>query len=405
MFTDIEIALQTVMDRKNSIYGLRLFKECLESLGNPQYDLKCIHIGGTNGKGSTTNYVRSGLQKEGFKVGTFTSPHLIIHNDRIRINDINISDEDLLHYINQSYPLWDEFSLSMFEIDMLISIWYFIDQKVDYVVYEVGLGGTLDASNIIKPLVSAITNVDMDHMNILGDTLEAIAEQKAGIIKENSPLFTTETKSEILDIFSDFCERVNTEMHVVQIPSSYKINKDTFFNVDGLDIVLHNQAQYQVSNASLAVNILRYLGVDDLSIKEGVENTQWAGRFEELLPNIYLDGAHNLVGIQQLIQSLEGLERPLTVVFSALKDKDYEPMVDLLEEHFDEVIITEFNFYRAESAVNLAKNRDVKIINDWKDALRYINASEFKGTRFVTGSLYFISEAREFLNKISNHPL
>ena len=122
MFTDIETAIQTVMDRKNSVYGLRLFTECLEYLDNPQYDLRCIHIGGTNGKGSTTNYVRSGLQKAGYTVGTFTSPHLETHNDRIRINDISISDEDLLDYINQSVELWDRFTLSMFEIDMLISV-------------------------------------------------------------------------------------------------------------------------------------------------------------------------------------------------------------------------------------------------------------------------------------------
>lgn len=399
MYTDIDIALQAVMDRKNSVYGLRLFQECLDSLDNPQFDLKCIHIGGTNGKGSTTNYVRSGLQKEGYRVGSFTSPHLVSHNDRIRINDINISDEDLLFYINQSVKLWDQFSLSMFEIDMLVSIWYFIDQKVDYVVYEVGLGGLLDASNVIQPIVSAITNVELDHMNILGDSVLEIAEQKAGIIKNQSPLFTTETKNEVLDLFKTHCDRVDTPMHAVEVPSYYRVEKDVFFTHEGIDLQLRNQALYQVSNATLATSILKYLGVSDESIAYGIMNTQWAGRFEEILPNIYLDGAHNLIGIEQLVKSLDGLQRPLTVVFTALKDKDYKPMISLLEENFDNVIITEFEFYRAESAENLAGDHKVRIIKNWKDALDEITKEDLPGTKFVTGSLYFISDARAYFKK------
>lgn len=397
MFNDIETALQTVMDRKNSVYGLQKFSECLESLDNPQYDLKCVHIGGTNGKGSTTNYIRSGLQKAGYKVGSFTSPHLEIHNDRIRINDNNISDDDFLRYINQSVPLWEPFGLSMFEIDMLISIWYFLDEQVDYVVYEVGLGGTLDASNIIRPLVTGITNVGMDHMNILGNTLLEIAEQKAGIIKNGSPLFTTETNPKILELFEHKCLGVDTPIHKIEVPSFYKIEKDITFNIQQLEITLRNQAVYQVANASLAISILKYLGIDDESIKQGVEDTQWAGRFEEILPGIYLDGAHNLVGIEQLVKSVEGLAKPLTVVFTALKDKDYDSMIEILEKTFDEVIITEFIFYRAESAENLAGNHNVTIIKDWKKALDAINQPNMVGTRFVTGSLYFISEARLYL--------
>lgn len=396
-FTNIDIALETIMGRKNSVYGLQKFKECLDYLDNPQYDLKCIHIGGTNGKGSTTNYVRSGLQKAGYKVGTFTSPHLVRHNDRIRINDSDIGDEDFLDYINQSVPLWDKFGLSMFEIDMLISIWYFLDKKVDYVVYEVGLGGTLDASNVIQPLVSAITNVEMDHMNILGNNLIEIATQKAGIIKNGSPLFTTESKKDIKDLFSNSCNLVDTSIHFIDIPSFSKFEKNIEFGVNGIDLVLTNQAVYQVANASLAVNILQYLNVPNEFIKQGIENTSWAGRFEEVVSDIYLDGAHNLVGMQELVKSVEGMQRPLTVVFTALADKDYEPMVDLLVQNFDRVIITEFDFYRAESADKLAGRHNLDVIRDWKLALEEIK--NIKGTRFVTGSLYFVSDARAYLRK------
>lgn len=399
MFKDISLALETLMSRKNSEYGLKKFSECLTSLGNPQYDLSCIHVGGTNGKGSTTNYIRSGLQAAGYTVGSFTSPHLVVHNDRIRINDENISDEDFLYYINKSVPLWDAYGLSMFEIDMLVSIWYFLDRKVDYVVYEVGLGGTLDASNVILPRVSAITNVEMDHMNILGDNLIDIASQKAGIIKESIPVFTTELKAEVVDVFSTRCKDVNTILNRVKVPNYTKEGKNIYFNINGIDLNLYNQAVYQVSNVSLAVNVLQFLGIDDKSIVKGIENTSWAGRFEEIKDGIYLDGAHNLVGMRELVKSVEGLPRPLTVVFTALADKDYKPMVDLLSSHFDRVIITEFNFYRAESAENLAGSHDVEIVQDWKSALDIINNKDIVGTRFVTGSLYFVSDARDYLLK------
>lgn len=396
MFNDINTALDTIMGRKNSEYGLKKFSECLEFLGNPQYDLKCIHIGGTNGKGSTTNYIRSGLESAGYTVGTFTSPHLEKHNDRIRINDEYIDDETFLHYINKSVPLWEQFGLSMFEIDMLVSVWYFLDKKVDYVVYEVGLGGTLDASNVIHSLVSGITNVEMDHMNILGDNIIDIAKQKAGIIKHGAPLFTTETKKEILQVFIDACDAVKTSIHFVEVPSFTKNGKNIEFNVDNLNIHLHNQAVYQVKNATLAIRILKNLKISDEAIIKGIENTQWAGRFEEIKENIYVDGAHNLVGMQELVKSIEGLEGPLTVVFTALADKEYQAMVDLLVEHFDKVIITEFDFYRAESAKNLAGSHDVVIEPDWEKALDLITDDQ-EGTRFVTGSLYFVSDARDYI--------
>lgn len=142
MFRQIEPALDALMKRKNQTYGIDLFRQCLADMGNPQDSLTCIHIGGTNGKGSTTNYTRAILQEAGYSVGTFTSPHLTVHNDRIRINNENISDSDLLMYINVTEPFWDQYQLSMFEIDVLISILYFIDNDIDYAIYEVGLGGS-----------------------------------------------------------------------------------------------------------------------------------------------------------------------------------------------------------------------------------------------------------------------
>lgn len=397
MFTDINTALDAIMARKNSEYGLRHFSECLESIGNPQYQLKCVHVAGTNGKGSTTNFVRAGLQEAGFKVGTFTSPHLVVHNDRIRINDVMIDDETFLKYINNSLNLWEEFGLSMFEIDMLISIQYFLDEKVDYVVYEVGLGGLLDATNVIKPLISVITNVDMDHMNILGDTIEAIALQKAGIIKDKTPVFTMESKSNVLDVIKQVSLEHHTTLTELTVPDYQRIGKEYHFMAAGIPFVLNNTAVYQVANASLAAHVLKFLDISDAAIKKGIESTQWAGRFEEVQSGVYLDGAHNKMGVHQLALSMDSLPRPWILVFTALQDKDHQEMVSELESIFDEVIITQFDFYRAASAIELAGGRDVIIEEDYKKAIDKGIVLKKDGVCLITGSLYFVSEARAYL--------
>lgn len=393
MYTNINSALDALMERRNMTLGIDNLINLLSELDNPQLDLKCIHIAGTNGKGSTSNYVRSGLQAAGNKVGSFTSPHLVVHNDRIRINNENISDEVFLRYINDSIQYWEPYSLSMFEIDMFISIMYFRDEAVDYVVYEVGLGGRLDATNVIHPLVCAVTNIGYDHMGILGNTLEEIAGEKAGIFKPGVPVFTTEKNDSVLNVFNEKTDLLN----IVEIPQHTVGEKSYSYTLDGIEITLTNQGIYQISNSALALKILKYLNIADESIKSGIENTSWAGRFEEISQGVYLDGAHNSMGIENLIKSMEILPKPWVVVFTALADKSHSEMVDRLEAVFDEVIITEFEFYRAAKAQDLALNHKVTIETDYKKAILIGKDHRQSGTLIITGSLYFISEAREYL--------
>ena len=175
----------------------------MKALNKTQNSLNIIHVGGTNGKGSTTNFIRSILEQEGYKVGTFTSPHLIKHQDRFRINGTFISDEKLLELINRSYPYWDQYDITMFEIDVLLATWYFNDEQVDYAIYEVGMGCTYDATNIVTPLASVITNIRLAHTGNLGDTVEKIAVEKAGIIKDSGIVVTGERKESVLDIFRE----------------------------------------------------------------------------------------------------------------------------------------------------------------------------------------------------------
>lgn len=406
MFSNINDALDALMKRTRSEHPqLSKFNECMKALGNPQDSLKIIHIAGTNGKGSTTNFIRSILQQEGYTVGTFTSPHLIKHHDRFRINGRFISDEKLLELINRSYPFWNQFDITMFEIDVLLATWFFIDEKVDYAIYEVGMGGTFDATNVVTPLVSVITNISLDHTGYLGDTVEKIAVEKAGIIKETGIVVTGEKKESVLDIFR---AKANREIfEVKEIDCLGHVNRHLKMGYRGNVIHLISYASYQAKNAALAYEVCYQLNKHQLikiskeSILKGLSSTQWAGRFEVVSqqPLVIVDGAHNEEGMHQLVMSLQGLPRPIISVFSALKDKDTFHMMEQLVSISDEVIVTEFNYPRAQTAELLGKGFDCLIEKDYKKAVELGLEKVGTGTLCVTGSLYFISDVRPLFIK------
>ena len=385
-------------------FNLDHFKALLEKLGNPQLKLKTVHIAGTNGKGSTTDYLRSILQTAGYKVGTFTSPHLEVHNDRIRINNVYISDEELLEYGNRFYTLIEENELSMFEIDTLIAIYYFCEKNVDIALFEVGLGGRLDATNVILPLVSLITSIGYDHMDILGHTLEEISFEKAGIIKENIPLITAEDKENCLFVFKSVCEERSSDFLKIHPAKNVIIGDSIQYEYHHLIIQLNTLAIYQIKNSSLAIECALYLcelgyTISDENIRMGISSTQWNGRFEtiSLNPHIIIDGAHNMHGIDALVESTRLCKKPLIIVFSALKDKETEKMIHALVDIGDEVIVTEFEFYRAATLETLSMNNRVTSIRNPYDAIKYAIKQSAGGTCLITGSLYFISEVRQVL--------
>lgn len=399
MYQDIDSLLQDLMERKNQTYGIEHLKRYLKDRKIKTAPVPIIHIGGTNGKGSTTNYIRAILEDQGYRVGTFTSPHLESHNDRIRINNQAIPDERLLAYINETVPDWDTYQLSMFEVDMIVSMRYFEEEKVDYIVYEVGLGGLLDATNVIDGDIILITNIDYDHMDILGSSLEEIALQKAGIFKSGAKILTTEVNPSVLAVFQKEAQKVQASLTQVLIPDYQIVDQDLCFTFAKHPLVLHKEAVYQVANASLAlsaaVELLGQEGLDQYI--RSVEETKWAGRFEELAENIYIDGAHNEIGIHRLVESLAVLPKPWTIVFTALRDKDYHSMIADLEKVADSLIITEFDFPRRETAENLALGHDVIVIKDYREAIQHGLDHKGSGSLIITGSLYFISLAREWL--------
>lgn len=405
MFKTTQEFIEYCTNRMNKgRFSLDHFKALLDRLGNPQFQLKTVHIAGTNGKGSTTDYLRSILQTAGYTVGTFTSPHLEVHNDRIRVNNKFISDEDLLKYGNQFYALIEENELSMFEIDTLIAIYYYLDKKVDIALFEVGLGGRLDATNVIMPLVSLITSIGYDHMDILGDTLEEISLEKAGIIKKNIPLITAEDKENCLFVFKSVCDEKQSDIIRIQNARHIEVNTSIQFQYRDMAIELNTLALYQIKNASLAIETAIYLStcgfnINSHSIQFGLKNTLWKGRFETIStsPFVIIDGAHNTHGIDALIESCRNCKKPLIIVFSALRDKETYKMIHALVEIADEVIVTEFTFYRAATLEMLAENNQVTAIRDPQNAIQYALSQTGNGTCLITGSLYFISEVRQVL--------
>lgn len=405
-FTNFEEVYNYISSQKNRVYSLANFKNFMKDFGDIQHHLACIHIGGTNGKGSTTNYVRSVLQKENYKVATFTSPALYSRLDVIRINNEPILEKEYVLYANCFIDLWNKYQLSMFEIEVFIAIVHFIKHQTDFAVFEVGLGGELDATNIIYPFISAITNIGLDHIEYLGDTYEKIAKTKAGIIKKGSAFITTETKESCLDIFKDICHKLNVKyIEIDEINNLYEDSHRIEYDYKDYHVHLNTSASYQSKNSVLALEILRYLRDNDIihlsdySLLSGLKDALWQGRFETICENplIIIDGAHNKEGVEAFFHSAKKYNN-IKIIFSALKDKDTHAMIERLLDLTDDVTVCEFDFYRAQSAEVLADDFPVKVQKDWKKAVD--DAFLHKGVTFVTGSLYFISQVRPYiLNK------
>ena len=339
-----------------------------------------IHVAGTNGKGSTVTFIKDLLMTQGYHVGTFTSPYIIKHNERISVDGKSIPDEELLRLVNDLYPIIEKEHLSMFEIDTLIMLYYFNELDLDYHVIECGIGGLNDKTNVIQSQVAVISNIGYDHQFMLGDTLLEIARHKVGIVKEGVPLFTTEQNKEILSYFKDYCTKHQSTFYPLQVEKQYQYPYHLHFHQK--KYVLHLPT-YQVSNLTLALNVVDYLcDLNDEDIQAVIDDFKWPCRFEQF-GHLYLDGAHNISGIEALIQTIK--ERKLEdvgIVFSALMDKDCQKMLDMLKE-FD-VVIADFDDERSQGghisyqeAISIMKEKHKNVV--------------------VTGSLHFVSTVRQYV--------
>lgn len=403
---------------------LTRIKRACELLGNPQLRIKTLHIAGTNGKGSTVNYLNHLLMASGFRVGIYISPYIICFNERIQINNEYISDADLVLYANKIYPIVNQVEqelideMTEFEIITLLSYLYFYEKKVDYVVYEVGLGGRYDATNLILPIVGGITNISYDHMNVLGDTLEKIGYEKIGIAKPHVPIFTTETNPSVLKVFQDYCDEVDSNLIICdhkEITNPEYSDEGMRFTYQNLRLSIPMLGYHQLKNVLLTLKMYEYtMNYDKIPIKNeyiynGLKNAKWLGRLEVISkkPFIIIDGSHNIDGVKTLVETMHHFLAEgycIKTVFAALKDKDTKHMLELLQSISSELILTSFNFYRANTAKNLFEQTNkvnVSYDEDYEHVLKSIIPTiKDDELLLVTGSLYFISNVISFLKSI-----
>ncbi len=403
MFVKYDEFVRFMENQKDRVYSLDNFKKYMQDQNNPQFKLSCIHVGGTNGKGSTTNYIKDVLVSSGYRIGTFISPHLINRLDIIQINNVSINESRILEIANRNVEKWLEYKLSIFEIEMCISVLYFLEEEVDFVLYEVGLGGTLDATNIIKPLLSVNTNVMMDHIEFLGDTYCSIASNKAGIVKETVPYITGEKKQECIDIFNDICKKKNSELILTKEITNIKYSP-TSYNYRGYQVKLSAIAKYQVYNSALAIEVLiqgrnrNFFHFEDETMLKSIELSSWKGRFEIINKNplIIIDGAHNKEGIEAFVESAKDYE-DIKIIFGAFKDKDHQSMLQCLQAICEDITVCSFEHERSASVKQLQRVKGVKVSKSYKASID--EAMMQDKILFITGSLYFISLVRAYIIK------
>ncbi|MEC9026326.1 MAG: folylpolyglutamate synthase/dihydrofolate synthase family protein [Candidatus Neomarinimicrobiota bacterium] len=326
--------------------GLDHTIQLLNRCGNPHNKLKTIHIAGTNGKGSTAAILQSILRTAGLKVGLYTSPHLVSFNERIRVNGSPISNDFIIDFMKKFNDDINEIESTFFETTTVLSLCYFYFKKVDVAIIETGLGGRLDSTNVLNPNLSIITSIDIDHQNILGNTIEEIANEKAGIIKKNTPLITFKQPKKILDILRNRAKTLNAKIEIVVDPQKIVVdNFSTKFVINNKTFSIPLIGEHQAYNAALAIRSSNiFMGpLSYQMIKDGVKNTVWPGRFQ-LLNNklkIFYDVAHNSAGINTIrstLNSLNALEKIGLIILK--EDKDVDQISNSLKGLFDELIIS-----------------------------------------------------------------
>ncbi|TDL99248.1 MAG: tetrahydrofolate synthase [Flavobacteriaceae bacterium] len=365
-----------------------------QKLGNPQEKLKIIHVGGTNGKGSTCALLASCLKEKGYKVGLFSSPHLKDFRERIKINGKTCSKKYVVEFVRENKETLENLNLSFFEMTTAMALDYFHQKKVDWVILEVGLGGRLDATNIVKPKASVITNIGLDHQKILGETLGEIAAEKAGIIKQNTPVFVGETTAETKKVFKKIAKQKNAPIFWVEKFSK----KDFQSDLKGL---------YQQKNMHLAYTVLtqlkKELKLKEKHIEKGfsrvVKNTGFMGRWQVLgkKPLTIADVAHNTHGMLEISRQLKEIKyKKLHLVLGFVNDKKVEEIIDLFPKnavfHFCQPN-TERKFPIEKLKEKYENNLDCLFYSSVSEA--YLSAQKKANNKdliFIGGSNYVVSE-------------
>ena len=388
---------------------LERIRKALREIGDPHLSFRSILISGTNGKGSTAAFLESMLRKHGLKTGLFTSPHIIDENERWQINRKNITDERLEDYISQLKPLIKKYDLTYFEASTLIAFKYFSDEKVDLAVLEVGLGGRWDATNVVYPEVSIITNISLDHTDLLGDKLDKIAYEKLGISRKDRPLVIGQDQMEII---SQAVMKGIREIYHYPIGFTYQI-KDKKMNysfkdykIEGIKPSLLGKRQF--SNCATAITgFLVYaerskIKTDEKRIKNAASSTFLPARMQIISedPLIILDGAHNEDAVVKTFKEIEELypERKIITIYSGMKDKDWKKILAIVTYRSKEVICTQIPVSRSLKKPDFPE--EIRFYENVKKAIDI--AKDMYTTNnliLITGSLYLSGEVLKMFER------
>lgn len=426
LYSFVDYSLTRSLRYSPEKFDLGRMEQLTAALGSPHKQYPVIHVAGTKGKGSTCAMISGILQAAGYKVGLYTSPHLVDYTERIQINRQPVSHERLVVLVDQIKPEAAKIDrLTTFELTTAAAFLYFAQEKVDIAVIEVGLGGRLDATNIVDPLISVITSLSMDHMNILGDTLEKIAAEKGGIIKPGRPVIVAHQKLEAAAVLKGIAEERHSS--ILFTDNMYRAIV-TRHNLHGQQFELSGLAEnngknrilrfslpligeHQVQNAVTAYAVIHSLeklghAVDDVSIYQGFAEVYWPGRFEILQhePLVVIDSAHNLDSAEKLAQTLRDYlaNRPVDLIFGASEDKDVIGMLTALKPVIDRVIVTQSVHPRSYDAAQLSGVAEklglpVQVDADLQTALEKGLARLPKnGVLLITGSIFIAAGARQY---------
>jgi dihydrofolate synthase/folylpolyglutamate synthase len=398
--------------------GLENIKTFLDQIGSPQRKLKTIHVAGSNGKGSTSSFIASILMENGYKVGLYTSPHFVKFNERISINGKYISDDYIANFIDRFEKQIDELKLTFFEVTTAMAFEYFNFNDVDYAVIETGLGGRLDATNVLNPLACVITSISLEHTNVLGDKLEGIAFEKAEIIKNHSKTFIGLLPEETIKVIEKKCNGVNSELFCLE---EYIIEKNGNIELYTEELefdewVVPLIGKHQKYNAALAaLCIVKSFDIDDPAvitdgIKNVFKNTKLQGRYEVVSnkPRIILDSAHNPEGIKSLVAEFS-YERSkyekTSILFSVMKDKNVEEMLFLLKNSFDDFYFYHIDYERAAEFNDLKQATDrlnikFEIVTDLKQFVSNSLKGNKENCLVIAGSMYLLGDIKSFLPEL-----
>ncbi len=390
------------LNRRGIKLGLDHIIDLLNRIENPQNDFKSIHIAGTNGKGSTCSMISSILLNAGYKVGLYSSPHLVSFNERIKVNNQSITDAEIALFIEKTKKDIDQLQSTFFEVTTAMAFDYFAKHNVDIAIIETGLGGRLDATNVLKPIITGITSISLDHRNLLGNNILNIAKEKGGIIKNKTPLVLYPNQGKIKSVLLNIAKKLNAEIIEIDQPTKVFYNeKGTFFCHKNYDYNTPLIGEFQAINAIMAITIIKLFdkNISEQIVQNGLSLTKWPGRFQRMTKDlpIYYDVAHNVDSIKLITKYLKIIykEKPLGL-FVIKESKELGLVSNVIKNNFHKLIVSggePLGLMDGDKLGKILKTNDVSVFKIKKDFNLALNelidlAKKTKKPALILGSHY-----------------